>query len=91
MGTGANGTDGATGSGLAVVTGASSGLGRAYAESLAARGHRLLIAARREERLLELADRDEAEGLGDAPWPPHFAKQPGEPPRVQPSKRRRDA
>jgi short-subunit dehydrogenase len=43
--------------GLAVVTGASSGLGRAYAESLAARGHRLLIAARREERLLELADR----------------------------------
>jgi hypothetical protein len=29
-----------------------------------------------------------AEGLGDAPWPPHYAKQPGEPPRVQPSKRR---
>jgi short-subunit dehydrogenase len=45
------------GGGLAVVTGASSGLGRAYAESLAARGHRLLIAARREDRLLELADR----------------------------------
>jgi bifunctional non-homologous end joining protein LigD len=40
--------------------------------------------------LLELADRDEAEGLGDAPWPPHFEKQPGEPPRVQPSKRRRE-
>jgi DNA ligase D-like protein (predicted polymerase) len=39
--------------------------------------------------LLELAERDEAEGLGDAPWPPHFEKQPGEPPRVQPSKRRR--
>ncbi|HEX6398895.1 MAG TPA: DNA primase small subunit domain-containing protein [Actinomycetota bacterium] len=38
--------------------------------------------------LLELADRDEAGGLGDAPWPPHFEKQPGEPPRVQPSKRR---
>jgi bifunctional non-homologous end joining protein LigD len=43
------------------------------------------------EGLLELARRDEAEGLGDAPWPPHFAKQVGEPPRVQPSKRRKDA
>src|SRR5262249_47364284 len=29
------------------------------------------------------------EGLGDAPWPPHYAKQPGEPPRVQPSRSRR--
>ena len=29
------------------------------------------------------------EGLGDAPWPPHYEKQAGEPPRVQPSKRRR--
>jgi bifunctional non-homologous end joining protein LigD len=38
------------------------------------------------EPLLELADRDEAEGLGDAPWPPHFAKQKGEPKRVQPSR-----
>lgn len=38
--------------------------------------------------LLELAARDEAEGLGDAPWPPHFAKAAGEPPRVQPSKAR---
>ena len=38
------------------------------------------------ESLLELAARDEAEGLGDAPWPPHFAKQRGEPKRVQPSK-----
>ena len=36
--------------------------------------------------LLELADRDEAGGLGDAPWPPHFAKQRGEPKRVQPSR-----
>ena len=36
--------------------------------------------------LLELADRDEAEGLGDAPWPPHFRKQKGEPKRVQPSR-----
>jgi DNA ligase D-like protein (predicted polymerase) len=36
--------------------------------------------------LLELAARDEKEGLGDAPWPPHFAKQRGEPKRVQPSR-----
>lgn len=40
------------------------------------------------ERLLELADRDEAAGLGDAPWPPQYRKAPGEPPRVQPSRRR---
>ncbi|HEY7934536.1 MAG TPA: non-homologous end-joining DNA ligase [Solirubrobacteraceae bacterium] len=38
--------------------------------------------------LLELADRDEHDGLGDAPWPPHFAKQKGEPKRVQPSRSR---
>ncbi|MGH2427920.1 MAG: DNA polymerase domain-containing protein [Candidatus Limnocylindria bacterium] len=38
--------------------------------------------------LLELVARHEAEGEGDAPWPPHYAKQAGEPPRVQPSKRR---
>ncbi|MGH9161978.1 MAG: non-homologous end-joining DNA ligase, partial [Vicinamibacteraceae bacterium] len=40
-------------------------------------------------RLLDLATRHEKEGLGDAPWPPHYRKQRGEPPRVQPSKRRR--
>lgn len=40
--------------------------------------------------LLELARRDQAEGLGDAPWPPHFAKQRGEPRRVAPSRARRD-
>ncbi len=40
------------------------------------------------EALLELSERDEAAGQGDAPWPPNYAKQPGEPPRVQPSKRR---
>jgi DNA primase len=40
------------------------------------------------ESLLALADADEAQGLGDAPWPPHFAKQPGEPPRVQPSRKK---
>ena len=38
------------------------------------------------EALLELSARHEAEGLGDAPWPPHYRKQAGEPPRVQPSK-----
>jgi bifunctional non-homologous end joining protein LigD len=38
--------------------------------------------------LLELAARDEAAGLPDAPWPPHYDKQSGEAPRVQPSKRR---
>ena len=40
------------------------------------------------EPLLELARRDEAGGLGDAPWPPHFPKAESEPPRVQPSKAR---
>ena len=40
------------------------------------------------ERLLELSARHEREGQGDAPWPPHYKKQPGEPPRVQPSRRR---
>jgi hypothetical protein len=40
------------------------------------------------EQLLELAERDQRDGLPDAPWPPHFAKQEGEEPRVQPSKRR---
>jgi DNA ligase D-like protein (predicted polymerase) len=40
------------------------------------------------ERLLELSARHEKEGLGDAPWPPHYEKKQGEPPRVQPSKRR---
>ena len=40
------------------------------------------------EPLLELVARHEAEGLGDAPWPPNYAKAPGEPPRVQPSRRR---
>jgi bifunctional non-homologous end joining protein LigD len=39
--------------------------------------------------LLELAARDEREGLGDAPWPPHFRKQPGEPSRAQPSRARK--
>ncbi|HEX9296561.1 MAG TPA: DNA polymerase domain-containing protein [Polyangiaceae bacterium] len=38
------------------------------------------------EKLLELAARDDASGLGDAPWPPHFRKMEGEAPRVAPSR-----
>jgi hypothetical protein len=41
------------------------------------------------EGLLELAARHEREGLADAPWPPHYRKRRGEPPRVQPSKARK--
>jgi bifunctional non-homologous end joining protein LigD len=41
------------------------------------------------DQLLDLARRDEEGGLGDAPWPPHFAKQRGEPKRVQPSRARK--
>jgi DNA ligase D-like protein (predicted polymerase) len=40
------------------------------------------------ERLLELSARHEREGQADAPWPPQYKKQPDEPPRVQPSRRR---
>jgi bifunctional non-homologous end joining protein LigD len=40
------------------------------------------------EPLLELVERHAREGLGDAPWPPHYRKQIGEPARVQPSRRR---
>jgi bifunctional non-homologous end joining protein LigD len=43
------------------------------------------------EAVLELSRRHEAEGQGDAPWPPNYRKQEGEPPRVQPSKQRRAA
>jgi bifunctional non-homologous end joining protein LigD len=38
------------------------------------------------EKLLELAAQDDAAGLGDAPWPPHFRKMEGEAPRVTPSR-----
>jgi hypothetical protein len=41
------------------------------------------------EALLELSARQREGGLGDAPWPPHYAKGEDEPPRVQPSKRKR--
>jgi hypothetical protein len=40
------------------------------------------------EPLLELSAKHESEGQGDAPWPPHYKKQRGEPPRVQPSRAR---
>jgi len=46
-------------------------------------------AAGRIDTLLEWVARDEENGIGDAPWPPHYPKMPGEPPRVQPSKQRR--
>jgi bifunctional non-homologous end joining protein LigD len=40
----------------------------------------------RLDSLLDLAARQEGEGFGDAPWPPHYEKQKGEPARVQPSR-----
>jgi len=43
------------------------------------------------ESLLELSARQEQDGHGDAPWPPQYAKQPGEPTRVQPSRARKPA
>jgi DNA ligase D-like protein (predicted polymerase) len=43
------------------------------------------------EKLLELAEEDEAAGLGDAPWPPHFRKMEGEATRVNPSRARAGA
>ena len=41
------------------------------------------------DALLEVSERHEREGLGDAPWPPHYRKQKGEPARVSPSRARR--
>jgi len=41
--------------------------------------------------LLEWVAREEAEGVGEAPYPPNFPKMPGEPPRVQPSRAKREA
>ena len=55
----------------------------------AAIGHphaRMDEAAGSLEKLLDLAARDEAAGIGDAPWPPHFQKMEGEGPRVAPSR-----
>lgn len=42
------------------------------------------------DTLLDMAERDEANGLGDLPYPPNYPKMPGEPKRVQPSKSRAD-
>ena len=39
------------------------------------------------EPLLEMVAADDANGLGDMPYPPSYPKMPGEPPRVQPSKK----
>src|SRR5262249_32008259 len=62
---------------------------RTVPERLAAQGdpHAGIDAAAGSlERLLELAARDEAAGLGDAPWPPHYRRMDGEAPRVSPSR-----
>jgi hypothetical protein len=40
--------------------------------------------------LLDWVEREEAEGVGEAPYPPNFPKMPGEPSRVQPSRARKD-
>ena len=62
----------------------------AFAERWKARGdvaEGMDAAAGRLDGLLAMVAADEERGIGDAPWPPHYPKQPGEPPRVQPSKR----
>ena len=41
--------------------------------------------------LLEWVEREESEGIGKAPYPPNFPKMPGEPPRVQPSRKKKPA
>jgi DNA ligase D-like protein (predicted polymerase) len=41
--------------------------------------------------LLDLSKRQESEGQGDAPWPPQYAKAPGEPTRAPPSRRKPSA
>ena len=46
-------------------------------------------AAGRIDTLMEWVVRDEENGVGDAPWPPHYPKMPDEPPRVQPSRQKR--
>ncbi len=64
-----------------------------FADRYAARGdlsEGIDDAIGRLDGLRDLARQDEEGGLGDAPWPPHFPKQEGEPTRAQPSRRRRD-
>jgi len=43
------------------------------------------------DRLIELSQRQERDGQGDAPWPPQYAKAPGEPTRAPPSRRKPSA
>lgn len=47
-------------------------------------------AAGRLEPVLQMVAADEANGIGEAPWPPHYPKMPGEPPRVRPSAKNPD-
>jgi bifunctional non-homologous end joining protein LigD len=56
--------------------------------TLGDRHERIDLHAGSLDTLLELSAKHERDGLGDAPWPPQYKKQPGEPPRVQPSRRR---
>ncbi|NND12727.1 MAG: hypothetical protein HKO10_02080 [Acidimicrobiia bacterium] len=42
------------------------------------------------EPVLAMVTADEERGLGEAPWPPHYPKMPGEPPRVRPSAKNQD-
>ncbi len=58
--------------------------GAVRSDRRSARGHRRARRAR-SRRCSSCRPRHEREGMGDAPWPPHYQKQPGEPPRVQPS------
>jgi DNA ligase D-like protein (predicted polymerase) len=51
-------------------------------------GERIDEAVGSLDGLLDLSARQEAEGLGEAPWPPHYPKPADEPPRVMPSRRR---
>jgi hypothetical protein len=41
--------------------------------------------------LLEWVEREESQGVGEAPYPPNFPKMPGEPKRVQPSRARKES
>jgi len=51
-------------------------------------GERIDEAVGSLDGLLDLSARQEAAGLGEAPWPPHYPKLADEPPRVMPSRRR---